>query len=315
MELVASQTTEVEVEAAATETVIDWVNIELLSTFTLQLNTHVVTASSSVTVTYHIDTSDDGGITVTEDAETDSFAITHGYGLPLSFTTSAKFVRVRVSANDAMNFTAYLFAASSSPKLATLADIKTRLGLTDTEHDTTLTRILASLASIFDSFCRRPLIAPAAAVTEYYTGNGPALQLDRYPVISITSIKVSTTWDYDNADALTANSGYRLLRGGEKGIVRYAYNNWPMTDDCIQVVYRGGYCAAGVTPADGEFALPNDLREAAIEQCCFIWKRRDDIGLQSVGFDGGDISKFGPMKLLPIVEQTLKDYRKAPSLG
>jgi len=56
--------------------------------------------------------------------------------------------------------------------------------------------------------------------------------------------------------------------------------------------------------------MPADLREAAIEQATFLWKRKDDIGLSAVGFEGGSVSKFSAVELLPMVRQILDNYRR-----
>ena len=88
------------------------------------------------------------------------------------------------------------------------------------------------------------------------------------------------------------------------------YHHWLAVPGGIQVIDRGGYCAAGVSPTGDEVALPDDLREAAIFQCSFLFKRKDDIGLAGVGFDGGSFSKFESLKLLPEVKDTLKSYKR-----
>ena len=200
--------------------------------------------------------------------------------------------------------------------LCTLQDIKTRLGLggvTDTEYDDIITSIISGVDSIFDSRTGRTLIAPDDDVTETCTGMGRYLALRAYPVISITSIIESYDHDFTTGNILTAGTDFWQLSGGRNGIVYRANSSWLSLPDCIQVVYRAGYCGAGVTPEAGEHALPDDLREAAIEQVSLIFKRRDDIGLSSHGFDGGSIDKFQQVQLLPLVKQTLKKYER-PSL-
>lgn len=193
--------------------------------------------------------------------------------------------------------------------LCTLQDLKDRLGITKTEHDDTLNAIITGFAARADTFCDRTLIAPASDVTECYTGQSEYLQLKQYPVIAITSIIES--WDYGfDETALTANTDYRLMNSGKKGMLSRLYTSWLAKDDSIQVIYRAGFIAAGVSPQAGETALPGDLREAAIQQCTFIFKRRDDIGLSGVSFDGGGIQKFSSMSLLPDVEKVLTAYRR-----
>jgi hypothetical protein len=193
--------------------------------------------------------------------------------------------------------------------LCTLDDLKTRLGI-GSEFDAMLTRIIDSFSAIAKTYTGRTLLAPAIDATEYYTGVGNFLQVMAYPVIAITSVKEASDYDYAAADALVANTDYRLVNAGLKGILYRLWTNWLDLPDCVQIVYRGGYCAAGVTPSTGEHALPADLREAAIEQVSFIFKRRDDIGLSSNSFQGGSINVFSSMDLLPMVKQILDSYRR-----
>lgn len=199
--------------------------------------------------------------------------------------------------------------AASAGRICTLADVKDRLGESGAEHDTLLNRLIASLESMFDGYIApRRLIVPSADVIEYHSGRGPFLQLNRYPIVSITSIKEALDYDFTAADALVADTDYRIVNDGRNGICLRIYSDWAGAPDSIQVIYKGGYCAAGVTPGAGETALPDELREAAIEQATFFFKRRDDLGLSSVSFQGGAIQKFAAMDLLPIVKRVLDNY-------
>ncbi|MBW8017438.1 MAG: hypothetical protein FVQ82_14760 [Planctomycetes bacterium] len=197
--------------------------------------------------------------------------------------------------------------------ICTLADVKTRLGLGDTEYDDIINSILDGIDSIFDAETSRTLIAPAADVTETYTGLGRYLSLLAYPLISITSVIESYDHDFTTGTTLTAGTDYWQMSAGKNGILYRSGVSWVSVPDCIQVVYRAGFCAAGVSPGEGEHALPADLTEAGIQQASLIFKRRDDIGLSSHGFDGGSIDKFQQVDLLPLVKKTLKKYER-PSL-
>jgi len=194
-------------------------------------------------------------------------------------------------------------------RLCTLTDVKDRLGIENTDYDTVLSRIIAGLEFMFNTYTQRNLIVTASDITEYYTGSGAYLQLRRYPIVAITSIKSAIDYDFDSADALTADTDYRLINNGLSGIIYRICACWPFTPDATQVVYRGGYTAAGAVPGDGETALPDDIREASIEQACLFFKRKDDLGLSAVSFEGGSIQKFSSMDFLPFVKQTLESYR------
>jgi len=299
---------------ASLSTLLDWTSIEGLSGFTVVV-TNAGGGSGHNLTDIQIDTSTDGGTTVLLDqhAATPAVPIPSGESRQAAFTETASHVRIRglCGAGDDTTATVLLLADTVAPRLCTLADVKDRLGLpSSTEYDTLINRIIAGLEGIFAREVRRPLLLTAADQTEYYTGACPFLQVDRYPVAALTSIKVATDYVFTSAEALVADTDYRLLRGGAKGIIHRLYMDWESQPDCIQIVYRGGYCSAGVTPGTGETALPADLREAAILQAAFLFKRKDDIGLSAVSFDGGSISKFSALDLLPLVKDILSNYIK-----
>ena len=194
--------------------------------------------------------------------------------------------------------------------LCTLDDVKTRLGLANSDSDVIISAIIPGITSMFESYCDRPLLAGDSDVTEYYSGNSDYLQVKRYPLIAIASLKEAYSYDFAAAVAMTANTDYRIISDGIKGIIMRLSVAWSPFPDSIQVIYRGGYCPAGQALGDGEHALPDDLREAAIQQACLIYKRKDDIGLSSISFDGGSIAKNEKIDLLPLVRETLKRYRR-----
>lgn len=198
--------------------------------------------------------------------------------------------------------------------LCTISDIKERLGLAaaETTHDAVIERIILGFTARAERYCGRGLLAPSADVTEYYTGGVQLLQLYRCPIIAITSIKECLGYNFDDADGLNADTDYRLVNPGSdnRGVLARLYGCWFGGYDGIQVIYRGGYEAAGVTPETGKYALPDDLREAAIFQCSFLFKRRDDIGLSGVSFQGGSFNKFDALKLLPEVAHILDSYKR-----
>ena len=299
-ELVAKTSAAVAVDDSLT-TLLDWTNIESLAGFTIIVENAGGGSANDIT-DVQIDTSDNGGVTSNLDqhAGVPAVPITSGNAKPGTFTETAKFVRVRAlcTADEDTTANAILLADSATGRICTLADLKERLGLTDTDHDITLGRINTGIEGVFNSFTNRQIVMPAADVTEYYTACGPQLQLKRYPIISITSIKQAVNYDFASATALTANTDYRLINGGAEGIIYSIYSNWFGGPDCIEIIYRGGYCAAGQTPGTGETAMPADLREAAIEQSSFLFKRKDDIYRSEEG------TLF---RLVPVQDLTVSD--------
>lgn len=293
---------------------LDAVNVQGIGTLMIAVE-NVGGGSGNDITDVQIDTSEDGDTwSLDQHAGTPAIPIASGATTTATFTETAAFVRIRAlcASGEDTTVKATLSASGLSGSICTVNDIRDRLGIDadKTEYDKLLGRLTNSMESIFDSFTNRRLILTDADVTECYTGISRQLLLKRYPIVAVTSIKQAVDYDFDSADALTANAGYRLVNAGKNGIIYRMYTTWFTIPDCIQVIYRGGYRAAGGTLGSGETRVPDDLREAGILQASFIFKRKDDIGLTSVSFDGGSISKSAPMKLLPIVEQILKKYRR-----
>ncbi|HAL45687.1 MAG: hypothetical protein A2Y12_06150 [Planctomycetes bacterium GWF2_42_9] len=310
MELVNKTSTALAITDELT-TLLDWTNIEQVSGFTIIVENAGGGTGSNIT-DVQIDTSNDGGINESLDAFSSLYAaaIASGASKKEGFTSSAKFVRVRaICSTGDTTASCWLLADSTLGRICTLADIKDRLGISTTEDDTLISRIITGLESLFNNHTNRKLLLNAADETFNTAGNGPRIILPRYPIVSITSIKEAIDYDFANADALTANEDYRLI--ADKGtLYRLSHQYWPAAEDSIEIKYRGGYVSAGQTPATGETAMPADLREAAIEQASFIYKRRNDIGITSNSSMGSSITTFSAMDLLPMVKEILKPYNR-----
>ncbi len=172
--------------------------------------------------------------------------------------------------------------------LATLQQLKTRLGKAadETVNDTELTELLTAAGKEFEVYCQREL--ELANRVDYFTGLGTRLKLKSWPVVSVSEIKIAADYDFDGADALIANTDYRLVELGKSGIVyRIGGSWWPQTPDSIKISYRAGFVPAGTTPGTGETAVPAELAQAAIDYAALAWKRRDTRATKSENFEGG----------------------------
>ncbi|HOQ06044.1 MAG TPA: hypothetical protein PKY88_12620 [Anaerohalosphaeraceae bacterium] len=197
--------------------------------------------------------------------------------------------------------------------LCTLEQIRQRLGVTSlsAEESAVLTGLIGSVTAMAEQYCHRGLVLPEEPVTEVYTGGTPYLRLRAFPIAGLQSIRIAADWDFDSAEPLVS-SEYRLLQSGRSGIVYRVDLPWPAEPpDSIQVVYRGGYVPAGSEPASSaEVPMPADLQESAVEQVSFLFKRKDDIGLSGVSFQGGSFSKFENIDLLPQVKRIWDAYKR-----
>jgi hypothetical protein len=191
--------------------------------------------------------------------------------------------------------------------IATLAEVKADLGISDTADDAVLTRTLEGLQGRFEARCNR-LFARAENVTEYFDGGTRALYVQRYPIESVASVIIDSDRVFGSEDALVEDDDY-VLNQEQGTIIWSGVHGWPsyVVARAIQVVYTGGYVAAGTTPSAGQFPMPEGLRGAFLLQAGFEWRNRLNLGKQSVGAQGANVS-LAPAKLLPEVESVLAPF-------
>lgn len=198
-------------------------------------------------------------------------------------------------------------------KLVTLDQLKTRIDIDadDDTHDTLLGEILDGVTAAFEQHCERVLISDGNTVTEVYDGDVRELRLRYWPIVSITSIKESIDADWDNVDALTATDDYRTL--DRRGIVRRMPDGmrWLAGWGSVQVVYTGGYTAAGEMLELGWSHAPDHLAEAALQQATYIWNRRSDPGATTVNLAaGGATAHSREVALLEGVKQLIAGEKR-----
>jgi hypothetical protein len=188
----------------------------------------------------------------------------------------------------------------------TLSNLKTWLGSTSTADDALLTAILEGVQASFDRYCDRTFLLTATDVTETFNGGFDVIAASRYPIVSVTSIKEAADWDFASATALTADSDYRVRVSN--GLI-HRTGKWLRGVDVIQVLYRGGYVAAGSTPGAGETALPDEIKLAARIQAEHIYRHKEQFGLTSVSI-GGAAASVSSAGLLPEAARILDAHRR-----
>ena len=150
------------------------------------------------------------------------------------------------------------FAASGGPYLTTRANVKTALDISGTAQDDRIDALLAQVTDDIQSYCDRTF-ALGSGLTEYPEVRGYPLhsvQLDRFPVVSVTSLHFSNEWPrvYDSTTLLT--EGTDFVVDEDSGLVRFVCSKYPtgLAARAVKVVYDGGYST-----------IPADLERAAIE--------------------------------------------------
>lgn len=82
------------------------------------------------------------------------------------------------------------------------------------------------------------------------------------------------------------------------------------TDVMTPFTYTGGYVLPGNTPGPGQYVLPSDLEQAAVEQVAFWFQTRDKLGLKTQWPHLGTYEAFLPLDLLPGVKTVLTAYQR-----
>ena len=185
---------------------------------------------------------------------------------------------------------------------ATVAQLKTRLSISDTTDDTTLGMILLGVCRAIDTHCGQHFWRDTVATTRYYTAeHDDTLFID--PLVSVTSVATDT--DDDGTYTTTwATTDYRLMP------VNAAADNWPYTWVRIKsggaydfVSYDAGVRIVGVF---GWPAVPDAIAEAALLWSERLYKRKD------APFGVLAFPEAGEMRLLekmdPDVVTLLKPY-------
>ena len=196
--------------------------------------------------------------------------------------------------------------------ICTLDEIKANLGVDDAQDDEHLTRRMEALQGRFENHCNRDFLL-ADGVTMYFNGGDTALYVQRFPIVSITSIAIDGDQDWENN--LLDSDGYRPELGIGKIWYGHGSSRWPGGIQNIRTIHRGGYVAAGSTPGTGETAMPEGLRRAFFMQIEFEWRNKESLGVNQVSAQGVSVQQGAQVSLalknrtfVPEVETSLQPY-------
>jgi len=188
--------------------------------------------------------------------------------------------------------------------LTQLSTVKARLEITASTYDNLLTNAIKGVSARFDRECNRTL-AWGVDITQEFNAAQTEVAVAQYPIGVITSFALKTTedesWVYQEWDTFQY-----LIRNKCIISLNRPLGTWRQQG---QVTYSGGYVLPGDTPEPWQSALPDDLEQAAVEQCAAWFLNRDKVGLE-VNWPTGSYQRLSQLPLLPSVEATLKRYRR-----
>jgi len=189
----------------------------------------------------------------------------------------------------------------------TLADLKARLGITDTSDDAALELAIESASRTIDGFCRRRFFTTTSDETRYFTA-GASDVLFPGDVVSVTSLKTDedsngtyeVTWaantDYvlEPFNAALDGRPYTLIRRHPLGSYLF-----PTAIRAVQIVGKFGFPA-----------VPTAVKEACEIQAAEFFKRLTEGPQPDLTFEGAP-QRPGPSRYLERSAQLhVEQYRR-----
>ena len=196
--------------------------------------------------------------------------------------------------------------------LTSLATVKARIGVQnyDVIDDATLTNAIAGVSARFQNECNR-IFGFTIGQQDEFEGDETELRVTIYPIvpgsISLFEVKQNETDGFISQDPTQFEFVVR------KNCIISLVERLGEWKNVLRVTYNGGYILpdgtsptppAGPTPPN----LPDDLQAAAVEQVTYWYQNRNRLGLTAVSGEGGSVSQFAQLDLLPTVRAALKNY-------
>lgn len=178
--------------------------------------------------------------------------------------------------------------------LCALADVKTYLGITDTNTDAVLTDLVSKASAMVEAFCNRTF--GQASYTETLNGNGRAqLCLKNTPITAVASVAIN---DAPVSAAVGATgTGYVF----DKLSVYLRPGGYPCTFSKgvqnVTIAYTAGYAA-----------IPLDVAQACIELVAHKFAKRSRIDKASETLGTQQTISFSQADMPAQVRTALKPY-------
>ena len=182
--------------------------------------------------------------------------------------------------------------------LTTLDEVTLAMETVDKANDTDLSSRITDVSHRMQTFLDRSL--ELLTYIEVHDGGSPRIYVERPPIVSITSIISSTTWDYANGFTIPVTDYQATNQNWDIDHITF----FPGGRNSIQATYIGGYLDA----TDVSSTLPKDLRGAATKQVVFEFTNRKFIGQTTIDVADGQIN-IPEKAFLDSVVAVMKRYR------
>lgn len=175
--------------------------------------------------------------------------------------------------------------------LTTKGRIKTRLGITSSDFDTLIERLINGVTDFIQGATGRHF-KETSYLNEVYSveHNRKYLFLRHFPVSAVSSFEykagtpTSPNWTKFDDDE------WELVEGGRLGIIRF-YGSLPSGTNAVRVSYTAGYKIDWENVGDTtKHDLPADLTDLAERLVIKLFKHRESEGKASESFEGGGVT-------------------------
>jgi len=147
--------------------------------------------------------------------------------------------------------------------LDTLANVKTRLGITTSADDSLVGLLQDSADAWVGNFCGRDFAG--GTYTEYFPGNTEILVLANYPVTAVTTVKVDSAQVF-GSDTIVDSTTYVVH--SERGVIQSKFGPFVMAPrnpglvNADRAIWTRSPRAVQVVYSTATSAVPNDVKEA-----------------------------------------------------
>lgn len=195
----------------------------------------------------------------------------------------------------------------------TLAALKTQLkGMKDTSNDDALEQLITATSMAIQNWLGTGLVLGQRTEEYDVVPRQPFLFLRNYPVTSISAVRVSADWDFNNATPL-ASTDYRVQASTGKLVFLDELLEPDVTglhsdrqEMAAQVIYTAGFAAT----TDDLIANYTPIQTACHLWCAAIWKQREQPMALSERISDTSVARSGELKMPKSVEDLLWPYRR-----